>query len=493
MDFKKARTTAKRIRQQRTLLFIYALSITVAMLIYLRHNNSVNASINYDEEFVDHSVEEMAMDEDSFSLEENLALAETGAEIEDLQVIEPEHEEIEPAEEILISQSMGENEEAITVEKGDSFIGILTKKGLDYNEATSIYQAYKKVYDARTVKVGQILNISSKIDPKYNDMISITKIMTEPVSGTRYIVEKNEDGKYEARKEQDELKSETKVVSGVINGTVIGSMKLAGVPQTIAGNFVNIFSYSVDFRRDVKVGDKFEVRYERKLAPNGAVVNTGDIVYAALTLGKTKTELYRFQDEKGTIDYFDEKGQALKKSLDKKPLEFKKARISSKYGRRFHPILKQYRMHSGVDYAAPMNTQVYASADGTVTTAKWVNGYGNYITIRHNSEYSTGYGHLKSYAKGIRPGVRVKQGQVIAYVGSTGRSTGPHLHFEIIKNGQKVDPLKVRAATGENLSGDKLKKFKKIVEQIKADSLAETKVAEKENTPVENKTQTTSN
>ncbi|MBR6409081.1 MAG: hypothetical protein IKS23_02415, partial [Alphaproteobacteria bacterium] len=118
MDFKRARTTAKRIRQQRTLLFVYALSITIAMLIYVRHNNSVNASINYDEDFIDHSVEEMAMDEESFSLEENLALAETGAEIEDLQVIDPEHEEIEPAEEILISQNMGENEEAITVEKG---------------------------------------------------------------------------------------------------------------------------------------------------------------------------------------------------------------------------------------------------------------------------------------------------------------------------------------------------------------------------------------
>ena len=188
--------------------------------------------------------------------------------------------------------------------------------------------------------------------------------------------------------------------------------------------------------------------------------------------------LYRFKDNSGTVDYYDEKGLALKKTLDLKPMEFKKARISSKFGRRFHPILKQYRMRSGVDYAAPMNTKVYASGDGVVTSAKWVGGYGNYITIRHNSEYSTGYGHLKSYAKGIRPGVRVKQGQLIAYVGSTGRSTGPHLHFEVIKNGQRVDPLKIKAATGENLTGAKLKAFQKVVAEIKAGDAKEEKVAE---------------
>ncbi len=478
MDFKRARTTAKRIRQERILLFVYALSITAALLIYIYHNNNVNASFDYDNEFIDEESEEIALGEDSFSLEENLALAETGAEIENLQVIETEaEEEGEPAEEILVAQNLGVNEEAVVVEKGDSFIGILTKMGLEYGDATNLYKTYKKVYDARNIKIGQVINISSVVDTKYSDMMTITKIMTEPTSGTRYILEKQEDGKYEARVEQDELKTETKVVSGTINGTVVGSMKLAGVPQNVAGNFVNIFSYSVDFRKDVKAGDKFEVRYERKTAPNGNVVKTGDIVYAALTLGKVKTELYRFEDG-ASVDYYNEKGLALKKNLDRKPLEFKKARISSKFGRRFHPILKQYRMHSGVDYAAPMNTKVYASADGTVTAAKWVNGYGNYITIRHNSEYSTGYGHLKSYAKGIRPGVRVKQGQVIAYVGSTGRSTGPHLHFEIIKNGKKIDPLKVKAATGENLSGDKLKKFKKVVEQIKATTATETKVAE---------------
>ena len=476
MDYKRAKKTAKRIRQERTLLLVYAVAVTAALFISIYHNNSVKASVSYEDELIDVMPEEMALEEDTYSLEDNLGFMES----ETLPLEETSEEKtVQPATELLAAPTLGVNEEAIVVDKGDSFNSILTKMGLSYSEATNIYNAYKKVYDARKIKIGQILNISSVVDSKYDDAIEITKIMTEPVTGTRYIVEKK-DGKYEARVEQDDLKTEVKTATGVIKGTLSGSMKTAGVPQNIIGRFTNIFAFSVDFRRDVKAGDKFEVRYEVRVAPNGKVINTGDIIYAALFLGRTKTALYRFKDKSGNIDYYDEKGLALKKTLDRKPLEFRNARISSRFGRRFHPILKKYHPHHGVDYAAPMNTKVYAAGDGVVTSAKWVGGYGNYITIRHNSEYSTGYGHLKSYASGIRPGVRVRQGQVIAYVGSTGRSTGPHLHFEVMKNGQKVDPLKIKAATGENLSGAQLKEFKNMVAKIKAESQTETKVAEKQ-------------
>ena len=467
MNFKRARKTAQRIRHERTLLLVYGIAVTAALIFSIYNNNTVRASVDYDEELIDVMPEEMALEAESpFTLAENLKLSE-----EDLiapeQITAEDQNELKPAESMLTAKTVGVNEDMITIEKGDNFIGILTKMGLEYAEATNIYTAYKKVYDARNLKQGQILNISSVTDSQYQDTILITKIMTEPVSGTRYVVERTSDGKYESRVEQDDLLSDVKAVSGKINGTLVSSMKNAGVPQNVVGNFINIFSYTIDFRRDLHAGDSFEVRYERSLSPDGKVVKTGDIVYAALILGKTKMDLYRFKDKSGNVDYYDEKGMALKKSLDRKPLEYRKARISSKFGTRFHPILKKYAKHSGVDYAAPMGSVVYASGDGTVTQAKWVNGYGNYVVIRHNSEYSTGYGHLKSYAKGIRPGVRVKQGQVIAYVGSTGRSTGPHLHFEVIKNGQKVDPLKIKAATGENLSGAKLTAFKKVVAEIK--------------------------
>ena len=157
----------------------------------------------------------------------------------------------------------------------------------------------------------------------------------------------------------------------------------------------------------------------------------------------------------------------MKKTLSRKPMSFQNARISSPFGKRRHPILRDIRIHWGVDYAAPAGSLVYAGGDGVIQVAKYNGGYGNYIKIRHNSEYSTAYGHMKAFAKGIRPGVRVKQGQVIGYVGSTGRSTGPHLHYEVIRNGRRVNPTTIKAAAGENLKGSSLKEFKTVVAGIK--------------------------
>lgn len=482
MNFKQAKTKSKRIRRERTLLFLYAIAVTAALFISIYNNNNVKASINHGETFLEEMPDELALQEQTLSIEESLKFKEE--ETLSAPIVEEEtSEDVQKAEAMISPQNIGTSEEIVIVQKGDTFIDILTKMGLEYGEATKIYQAYKKVYDARKIKEGQEIQISSVVDEHYENEISITKILTEPTSGTRYILEKNADGVFKARVEQDELTTELKHITGSTSGILSNAMKNAGVPQNVIGNFISIFNFRVDFRRDIRTGDKFELLFERKIAPNGTVVKTGDIAYAALILSNKKIELYRYKDSSGTVDYYDEQGAALKKFLDRKPLEFKNARISSKFGKRFHPILKQYRLHSGVDYAAPMNTKVYASGDGMITAAKWVGGYGNYITIRHNSEYSTGYGHLKSYASGIRSGVRVRQGQVIGYVGSTGRSTGPHLHFEIIRNGKKIDPLKVKAATGENLSGAKLKEFKTLVAQIKENLARETKLAEQANLP----------
>lgn len=485
MDFYKAKSKAKKIRQQRSMLLGYAVVVTVGFFVSLYANVEASTPKNaatadmLAEEFAGYDSDVLASDDlksepDEYSVAQDADFDDDNVEAETLAEVEPaeleeQNESVAQAEnETSPESTLQVNEEIVTVAKGDSFIGILTKMGLDYSKATDIYTTLKKVYDARHIKVGQDLKITSVFDTQSAQLASVDKIVIEPVSGTRYIVEKTEDGKYSARTEQDSLTDEIKTLSGVVNGSLSAAMRSVGVPSNVVGNFINIFSFSVDFRRDIRSGDEFEVRYERQLAPDGTVVKTGEIVYAALKLRNDKIELYRFKDKDGTVDYYNEKGIALKKSLDRKPMEFKRARISSRFGRRFHPILKTYKRHDGVDYAAPSGSKVYASADGVVTMSKWYGGYGNFVKIRHNSEYSTGYGHLKSFAKGIRPGVRVKQGQVIAYVGNTGRSTGPHLHFEVIKNGAKVDPLKVKAATGENLSGSKLTAFKKTVAEIKA-------------------------
>ena len=371
-------------------------------------------------------------------------------------------------------------EEVLIVEKGDYFIGILQKLGMEYNEAGQVVEALKKAgYDVRSLKAGQKLNITKTVDVPFGELLSVDKIVIEPSASIKYIVARNEDEKYVAEAEEQELTNENKVVVGSIYSSLSATMLKAGVPQSIVSNFANIFTYKVNFRSDIKAGDSFKVLYDRKTAPDGRVVKNGNILYAELTLGKKhKIALYRYVDSGGNVDYYDEKGQALKRTLVRKPLEFSSARISSRFGWRRHPILKQRILHSGVDYAAPMGSRIYASGDGVVQRAQWAGGYGRYVVIRHNSEYSTGYAHMSGFARGIKPGVRVKQGQVIGYVGSTGRSTGPHLHFEVVKNGKKVDPLKIQAATGTNLSGKELQRFKSEIKKIVALAEEQTRLAD---------------
>ncbi len=360
--------------------------------------------------------------------------------------------------------------EVLEVKKGDNFIGVLQSAGMDYQDGLDVVNALKKVgFDVKKLQIGQKIEIEKTIDSNFGELLSIDKITFEPSVGNKYIVALDENEKYVAELVETELKIENKLSEGVITSSLAVAMKNAGVPQNVIGNFINIFSYTVDFRSEIKSGNTFKVLFERKIMPDGQVVKSGDILYAELVLARnTKIALYRYEDSLGGVDYYNENGLVLKRTLDRKPMEFRSARISSRYGWRIHPILKRRILHSGVDYAAPKGSRIYASGDGVVKKAQWAGGYGKYIVIRHNSEYSTGYAHMNNFANGIKPGVRVKQGQVIGYVGSTGRSTGPHLHFEVIKNGKKVDPLKVKAATGTNLTGKELQRFKKNVADINA-------------------------
>ena len=422
--------------KHRLLALGYATAVTFAFILSLTNNNSVNASVSRTDKF------------DYIMMENSIQNGVAGAE-----TIYPESS-VENIKSLYEMVNYGNREKTveseIEISKGDTLISILSDLGLEYNEAHDIYLKLKKLYDPRSLRVGQ--------------KISVT---TTPSLGKRYVIEKNEAEEYVARVEQDELIEEVNSASGDISGTLSASMQKQGVPSRVVANFINIFSYSVDFRRDLRKGDKFEIIYENKITPNGETVKSGDILYAALQLRKDKIALYRFKDKNGSVDYYNEKGYAMKKTLDRKPMSFKQARISSPFGRRFHPILRSYRVHWGVDYAAPKGTLVYAAGDGVIQMAKYNGGYGNFIKIRHNSEYSTAYGHMWKFAKGMRPGVRVKQGQVIGYVGSTGRSTGPHLHYEVLQNGKRVNPLKIKAAAGENLSGKKLASFKKNVAALK--------------------------
>lgn len=197
--------------------------------------------------------------------------------------------------------------------------------------------------------------------------------------------------------------------------------------------------------------------YEQFRGENGDVVHQGNIHYAKLTLRDKGVPLYRYTTTKGNLDYFNAKGESVRKTLMRTPIDG--ARLSSRFGKRKHPILGYTRMHSGVDFAAPRGTPIYAAGNGTVVQSGRNGGYGNYVRIRHNGTYQTAYAHLSKFARGARRGARVRQGQVIGYVGTTGRSTGPHLHYEVLRNGRQINPRSVRIPSGEKLKGAELKKF----------------------------------
>lgn len=354
----------------------------------------------------------------------------------------------------------------LTVSQGDSFIGLLTGLGMNNQLATQAYTTLKEVFDARKLKVGQNIELTATFDVKTKELETLDNLIIEPVRGTKYILQLNEYDKFEARIEQEKFDYDIKEISGTIDGIVSKSMVKAGLSNKMTNTVTQLFTNIIDFSRDVQKGDSFKVKYEVNKDSKGEVVSIGDIIFASFTLGKDTYKLYRYKNRAGEVDYYDEAGKAKKSGLDRKPLGMRNARISSLYGYRRHPIYKTKKFHSGVDYAAPKGTPVFASGSGVLELVKYVNGYGNSIKIRHNSEYQTFYAHMNGFASGMKPGVRVKKGQIIGYVGSTGRSTGPHLHFEILRKGQRIDPLKAKVATGTDLTGSQLAEFKRIVTQI---------------------------
>ena len=439
----------KRKNRQKVITICYVVAVAVAFVLSLTNNNAVEASIAENKKL------DYLMIENSVT--SNLEFSDTVYPEDSVDNIRSLFSVVSE----LVRQKKTDIE--IITKNGDTLISILTSLGLSRDTANDLFYAIKKHYDPRNLKVGQKLKANVFIDNKTQKVVALNRLVIEPVIGEKVIAMLNEQGNYEVSLTKDELIEEINSATGPINGTLSSSMNSQGVPNRIVHNFISIFSYAVDFRKDVRKGDKFEIIYETYLDGEGKTVKSGNIIYAALILRNDKIAMYRFKSANGAVDYYTEKGMALKKTLDKKPMTFKNARISSPFGKRYHPILKRHKIHWGIDYAAPSGTAIYAAGDGVVQVAKYNGSYGNYIKIRHNSEFSTAYGHMQRFAKGIHPGVRVKQGQVIAYVGSTGRSTGPHLHYEVIQNGRRVNPRTIRAATGENLSGNNLKNFKKMV------------------------------
>ena len=260
----------------------------------------------------------------------------------------------------------------------------------------------------------------------------------------------------------------TKVIaykeSKITNSLYQTALSLKVKPDIII-EFARLYGFQVDFQRDIWKNDSFQIIYEEFFNKDGKIVETGNIIFANLSLQNQDLKLYRYEYQKNKIDYFDENGKSMRKTLMKTPING--ARLSSSFGKRKHPILGFTKMHTGTDFAAPTGTPILASGDGLVVRAQWCGGGGNCVKIKHNRVYQTVYAHMSKFGRGIKKGTRVKQGQIIGYVGSTGLSTGPHLHYEVIENGKKINSQKLKLPSGKILKGDQRKVFE--VNKIKID------------------------
>ncbi len=345
-------------------------------------------------------------------------------------------------------------QKTVKIRRGDTLGKLLQRAGIEKGIAYKATTSLCKIFNPKHLKPKQKITLNYAVNNGEKEFISIT---IEPKIGHRITAKKNESNGFSSFEEHDTLKSQLMRFEGKIRSSLLSTAIEKGVPKSVTYNFAKLFSNIVDFQKDIRSGDSFQIMYEQFVDTNGNNVKIGKILFASLVLRNEKIALYRYADKKGNSDYYDSNGQSVRKALSRRPISG--ARITSGYGMRRHPILRYKRMHWGIDYAAPRGTPIYAGGDGVVEHAGRKGAYGKYIKIRHNSTYQTAYAHLRRYAKGIRKNKRVKKGQVIGYVGSTGRSTGPHLHYEILKNGRHVNPLRVKIPCGRKLNRKEMKGF----------------------------------
>ena len=349
------------------------------------------------------------------------------------------------------------------ISSGETFDKILKKYSISESEITLIKEQLKKSNIVNNLKTNLIIKFI--IDESNNK--KITQFIF-PISRTEKI-------QLTRNFETDTFQKKT-IITNLIKkiifkeGKILQSLYKTAidlkVPPNIIIEYARIYGFQVDFQRDIRKNDNFQIIYETFEDDNGKVFETGNIIFADLKWSGVTNYLYYF-DKKGSEGHYDESGKSVKKALMKTPING--ARLSSAFGMRKHPIDGYNKMHRGTDFAAPMNTPIMASGNGVITRARWCGGGGNCISIKHNSTYRTVYAHMKKFARGIKKGIRVKQGQIIGYVGSTGNSTGPHLHYEVIENGKKINSQKLKLPSGKKLKNKERKLFE--VKKIKIDVL----------------------
>ena len=346
------------------------------------------------------------------------------------------------------------------IENNDSIGRVLKKFKVSDNEIQNIIDGLKKkkltnIYAGRELKI-----ILKKLENGNNSIVNVLY----PINNTLSVEIRKNKNLIEIKENILKLNKKEVVIKNSINNNLYSAATEVGIEPNIIIEFARIYGFEIDFQRDIRKGDVFEIYYEKFIDDNGNVRDTGKIIYAHMNVNNKEINLYNFND-KDEIGYYDISGKSIVKSLMKTPING--ARLSSSFGMRKHPILGFNKMHRGTDFAAPTGTPIMASGSGTVTRARWCGGGGNCVKIKHNSTYETIYAHMSKFARGIKEGKKVKQGQIIGYVGSTGLSTGPHLHYEVVVNGKKVNSQKLKLPSGKILKNKAREKFE--LERIKID------------------------
>ena len=351
----------------------------------------------------------------------------------------------------------------LRVGRGDTLMDMLVDAGVARREAHGAIVALREFYDPRKLKPGQEIRVALSEGGITNRLLALG--LRPDVEHDLRVTRTPDDG-FVAEILDRELLRVAITAEGRIDNNLSAAAKDAELPMPVLVEMIRIFSFDVDFQRELQPGDSFEVLYEALFEDDGSLAKTDGVLYASLTLSGKRLDMYNFTPRSGHDDFFDRKGRSVRKTLMRTPIDG--ARLSSRFGMRKHPVLGYSRLHKGTDFAAPRGTPIYAAGDGVIEAAGRNGAYGKYLRIRHNSTYKTAYAHMSRIAKGMRRGKRLRQGQIIGYVGSTGRSTGPHLHYEVLRGGRQVNPLKIKLPSGEKLKSADLESFQTRRERIDA-------------------------
>lgn len=344
----------------------------------------------------------------------------------------------------------------VELDDGQSFNELLTDAGVSDGDALAANTALSKVYDLRKLRAGQAVNLLMSLQGGQAEVFTGAVFMPE---ATKEIsISRNNNGGFTAASKAIPVVRQRIAAAGEIRSSLYEAGDKVGVPHAVMASLMHIYAHDIDFQRDIHPGDHFEVLYDQPMTSQGKIVGEGSVIYASLFIGGKARPVYRVTFNDNSTDYFDDTGHSVRRTLLRTPVAA--ARVTSGFGMRMHPLLGYSKMHKGVDFGAPTGTPIFAAGNGTIEDIGFRNGYGRYIRIHHNDQLATAYAHMSRFNPNLYRGARVAQGEVIGYVGMTGRATGPHLHFEVHVNGRQVNPMSVNLPTGRVLDGKLLALFR---------------------------------